>query len=63
LRCPTPVTNHPCRGSVVALLSVEGIFYVPNKARDKAHQAIGKFRASSGDHATYLNAFRQYKVG
>eukprot|EP00045_Choanoeca_perplexa_P016059 m.211780 g.211780 ORF g.211780 m.211780 type:complete len:683 (-) comp17156_c0_seq1:1776-3824(-) len=63
-RAMLATTRFPCLDellSVVALLSVEGIFYVPNKARDKAHQAIGKFRAASGDHATYLNAFRQYK--
>ena len=59
----TAVVDTLLFGSIVALLSVEGIFFLPNQVRDKAERTISKFKSAEGDHATYLNAFRQFKVG
>lgn len=47
--------------SLVALLSVEGLFFSPRDKRDVAEKARRKFVASEGDHCTLLNVLRGFE--
>ncbi|KAJ2369510.1 ATP-dependent RNA helicase [Coemansia sp. RSA 2610] len=45
---------------VVALLSVDSLFFVPADKRDESQAAQAAFRARSGDHLTYLSLLHAY---
>ncbi|KAJ2806449.1 ATP-dependent RNA helicase [Coemansia furcata] len=45
---------------VVALLSVDSLFYAPADKRDESNAAQAVFRSSDGDHVTLLNLLRAY---
>ena len=47
--------------SVVAMLSVDSVYYTPHEKRDKAALAQRKFVSADGDHVTLLNIYRAYK--
>eukprot|EP00047_Mylnosiga_fluctuans_P021814 m.109410 g.109410 ORF g.109410 m.109410 type:complete len:676 (+) comp9039_c1_seq2:13-2040(+) len=46
--------------SLIALLSVDSIFFIPTKLREKAEKSRRKFFVSDGDHGTLLNIFKSY---
>eukprot|EP00158_Paraphelidium_tribonemae_P004509 Partr_v1_DN26795_c0_g1_i2_m8449 putative DEAH (Asp-Glu-Ala-His) box polypeptide len=46
--------------AVIALLSVENIFYTPNDKRDEATEMRKKFTSQDGDLITYLNVLESY---
>lgn len=48
--------------SVIALLSVDTIFFSPRDKRDKAEAAKKKFITNEGDHITLLNVLKTYRV-
>jgi HrpA-like RNA helicase len=58
---------HRCGDDVaamVALLSVESVFYSPRHAREQADDARRKFVSAQGDHVTALNVLAAYdRVG
>ncbi|KAJ2548299.1 ATP-dependent RNA helicase [Coemansia sp. RSA 1933] len=45
---------------IVALLSVDSLFYIPADKRDESNAAQMTFRSTDGDHLTYLNLLRAY---
>ncbi|KAJ1892269.1 ATP-dependent RNA helicase [Kickxella alabastrina] len=45
---------------IVALLSVDSLFYVPADKRDESNAAQMAFRSSDGDHLTFLNLLRAF---
>ncbi|KAJ2776282.1 ATP-dependent RNA helicase [Coemansia javaensis] len=47
---------------IVALLSVDSLFYVPADKRDESNQAQAAFRSRDGDHLTYLSLLRAYQA-
>lgn len=47
--------------SIVSTLSVDTIFFTPQKHRETAIAARQKFISSLGDHITLLNVYRAYK--
>eukprot|EP00037_Helgoeca_nana_P017478 m.165691 g.165691 ORF g.165691 m.165691 type:complete len:687 (-) comp24011_c0_seq1:224-2284(-) len=47
--------------SVVALLSVENVFYTPQSRRDEADAARRRFLAAEGDHLTLLRVYTEYR--
>jgi len=47
--------------ALIALLSVESIFYSPRQQREQAEEARRKFISSHGDHITLLNVLRAYE--
>nr|XP_039255538.1 ATP-dependent RNA helicase DHX33-like [Styela clava] len=47
--------------SLVALLSVDSILYVPHGKREEAHAAKQKFVSSEGDHIMLLNIYNSFK--
>eukprot|EP00048_Salpingoeca_helianthica_P008882 m.127599 g.127599 ORF g.127599 m.127599 type:complete len:212 (+) comp14710_c0_seq3:598-1233(+) len=47
--------------SIISLLSVESIFFVPSKMREKADKARRKYITADGDHGTLLNIYKAYK--
>lgn len=49
--------------SLVSLLSVENIFIIPHRAKEKAEEKKRIFLSSDGDHATLLRVYRACKVG
>ena len=46
---------------IVALLSVENVFFMPKNEDSKARQARKRFIAFEGDHLTLLNALRGFR--
>lgn len=46
--------------SIIAMLSVETIFYAPKQRRDEAGDARKKFLSYDGDHITLLNVYEQF---
>ena len=59
----TAATKYGCGEeivNIVALLSVESIFFSPPGAREKAERPKRKFLAPEGDQTTLLNALRAY---
>lgn len=48
--------------TIIAMLSVEAIFYSPSNQREKADKAKGKFASIYGDHITLLKVYREYKA-
>ncbi|KAG5461361.1 MAG: helicase associated domain-containing protein [Olpidium bornovanus] len=46
---------------VIALLSVDSVFYMPNDRRDEAAEARRKFVDAAGDHLTVLSVLRAYQ--
>ena len=47
--------------SVVAMLSVDSVYFSPHDKRDKAASVQRKFISADGDHVTLLNMYRAYK--
>merc|ERR1739848_235999 len=47
--------------SVVALLSVDSIIYIPPNQRDKGKAILNKFSSNEGDPITLLRLYRAYK--
>ena len=47
--------------SVVAMLSVDSVYFSSHNQRDKAVSVQRKFISSDGDHVTLLNVYRAYK--
>lgn len=47
--------------TIVALLSVDTIFYAPPNRRDTCNAVLQKFRSAEGDHITLLNIYRAFK--
>lgn len=47
--------------SVVAMLSVDSVFFSSHDRRDKVVSVQRKFVSSDGDHVTLLNVYRAYK--
>ena len=47
--------------AVIALLSVESVFYSPRQAREQADEARRKFVSAHGDHFTLLNVLQAYE--
>ena len=47
--------------SIVAMLSVESVFYTPHDDKDKANEVRRKFHSEDGDHLTLLKVYRAYK--
>ena len=56
------LNNPHIHNSIVALLSVENIFFTPAKLKEKADRARLKFQSPDGDFGMLLNVFKQYKV-
>lgn len=48
--------------SVIALLSVDTIFFSPRDKREKAEAAKKKFLTTEGDHITLLNVLKAYRT-
>lgn len=48
--------------TIVALLSVDSIFYTPPNRRDSCNAVLQKFRSAEGDHITLLNTYRAFKA-
>jgi len=48
--------------SVIALLSVDTIFFSPKDKRDKAEAAKKKFLTNEGDHITLLNVLKTFRL-
>lgn len=46
--------------TVVAMLSVESIFYTPANAREDASRARGHLISTDGDHITYLLVYNEW---
>lgn len=46
--------------AIIALLSVESVFYTPNDKRDEATEARRKFTSYDGDHLTLFNVLTAY---
>ncbi|KAK8803880.1 hypothetical protein WA588_005770 [Blastocystis sp. NMH] len=46
---------------IVAVLSVETIFYSPREEREKANVSHRRFASVYGDHLTFLNVFQAYR--
>lgn len=44
--------------SIVAVLSVDSIFFSPHHKREEARAVRRKFLSVEGDHITFLNVFR-----
>lgn len=47
--------------SVVSLLSIPNIFYIPKEKQDEAEQVKEKFLVPESDHLTLLNVFQQWQ--
>jgi len=47
--------------SIVALLSVENVFFAPQSRRDEADAAKRRFTATEGDHLTLLRVYSEYR--
>ena len=47
--------------TIIALLSVDTIFYTPPNRRDTCNAVLQKYRSAEGDHITLLNIYRAYK--
>ena len=47
--------------AVIALLSVESVYYSPRQAREQADEARRKFLSTHGDHLTLLNVLQAYE--
>ncbi len=47
--------------SVVAMLSVDSVYFCPHDKREKAASVQQKFVSADGDHITLLNVYRAYK--
>ncbi|KAJ1672163.1 ATP-dependent RNA helicase [Coemansia sp. RSA 25] len=45
---------------IVALLSVDSLFYVPADKREESNAAQSVFRSTEGDHLTFLNLLRAF---
>ena len=48
--------------TIVALLSVDSIFYAPPNRRDTCNAVLEKYRSAEGDHITLLNIYRAFKA-
>lgn len=48
--------------SVVAMLSVESVFYTPHDDRERANDLRRKFHSDEGDHLMLLKIYRAYKT-
>jgi len=46
--------------TIVAMLSVENIFYRPRDKQSQADQAKSRFHAPEGDHLTFLNVYNSW---
>lgn len=46
---------------IVAILSVENVFFSPREEREKANVSHKRFASVYGDHLTYLNVFHAYR--
>lgn len=46
--------------TIISLLYVESVFYVPPMTRDMFNDVTKKFKSSEGDHLMLLNVFRSY---
>lgn len=46
---------------IVAMLSLDSIFFTPNDKRDEASVSKRKFMNFDGDHLTLLNVMREYQ--
>ena len=44
------------------MLSVENVFFIPSKMREKAEKVRQRFVSVDGDFGMLLNVYRQYKV-
>ena len=47
--------------TIIALLSVDTIFYSPPNRRDNCHAVLQKYRSTEGDHITLLNIYHAFK--
>ena len=45
---------------IIALLSVDNIFFAPSNSREEASKAKQLFKHPQGDHLTYLNAYESF---
>lgn len=46
--------------TIMALLSVDSIFYTPPNRRDTCNAVLQKFQSAEGDHVTLLNIYRAF---
>ena len=44
------------------MLSVENVFFIPSKLKEKAERVRQRFVSVDGDFGMLLNVYRQYKV-
>ena len=47
--------------AIVALLSVDTVFFTPHDHKEKAVGCWQKFRSPDGDHLTLLNVYKAYQ--
>lgn len=47
--------------AIVALLSVDTVFFTPHDRKEKALESWKKFRSLDGDHLTLLNIYKSYQ--
>ena len=47
--------------TIIALLSVDTIFYIPPNRRDTCNTVLQKYRSAEGDHIMLLNIYRAFK--
>ncbi|XP_065676764.1 ATP-dependent RNA helicase DHX33 [Hydra vulgaris] len=47
--------------TIVALMTVESIFYIPPNQRERSKKVLAKFTSTEGDHISMLLFFRAYK--
>ncbi|XP_028410170.1 ATP-dependent RNA helicase DHX33-like isoform X2 [Dendronephthya gigantea] len=48
--------------TIIALLSVDTIFYTPPNRRDSCNAVLQKYRSAEGDHIMLLNIYRAFKA-
>lgn len=47
--------------AIIALLSVDTIFYTPPNRRDSCNVVLQKYHSAEGDHIMLLNIYRAFK--
>jgi len=63
-RCILAAKEYECLEEIVtvlAILSVDSLVYIPPTERDRGRKVLQRFSASEGDQVSMLNIFREYR--